>query len=159
MAENPLKQVIGEWLPAFDFAVLQHGPAECGRDYRFILQSAGTYELVLTHVVESHYRTRVADDVWSRSWDDRFTDYRAWEAAGAPDGYVWGTNWSLAYPGLVLPDDDPGAADWSRRLGKTMHAMTVETDRFSLSMIFHGVRSRKLSDDASIIRQAIIPLA
>jgi len=42
--------------------------------------------------------------------DDRLTDYVEWEAAGKPDGYVWGRNWSLAYPGLEAPDDDPTAA-------------------------------------------------
>jgi hypothetical protein len=39
-----------------------------------------------------------------------------------------------------------------------MYAMTVGTDRFSLSIIFHSVRTRKLSDDASTVRQVLNPL-
>lgn len=158
MAGNPLKRLLRDWLPELDFVLFQHGFADHGRDYRFVVQATGTFELTLTHVVEMQYQTRVRDDVWPVSWDDRFIDYETWQAAGEPDGYVWGTNWSLAYPGLTMPDDDPAAAKWSERLAKTMYAMAIETDRFSLSMIFHDVRSRKISDDDSIIRRVIIPL-
>jgi hypothetical protein len=90
MSENPLRKVMRDWLPELDFAVLQHGLAKHGRDYVFVLQAAGTYELILTHVVEMHYQTRVGDDVWPTSWDDCLTDYAAWQAAGEPDGYLWG---------------------------------------------------------------------
>lgn len=38
------------------------------------------------------------DEVWPRSWSDEFSDYQRWVSAKEPDGYVWGTNWSLAYP-------------------------------------------------------------
>ena len=148
-----------EWLPEIDFGVMHHGFAPHGRDYVLILQAAGTYELTLTHVVELHYETRVHDEVWPASWDDRLTDYATWEAAGTPEGYVWGTNWSLAYPGLDVPDDDPIAARWSQRLGKPMFALAMETDRFRLSIVFHDVRTRKLSEDDSTIRQVLIPAA
>ena len=118
----------------------------------------GTYELILTHVVELHYETRVHDEVWPKSWDDCLTDYAAWEAAGEPDGYVWGTNWSLAYPGFDTPDDDPVATQWSQRLGKQMFFLALVTDRFRLSLVFHDVRTRKLSEDDATIRQVLIPL-
>jgi hypothetical protein len=147
-----------EWLPEVDFAVLGHYLAPHGRDYIFIIQAAGTYELTLTHVVETRYETRVRDDVWPSSWDDQFTDYEAWQAAGQPDGYVWGTNWSLAYPGLDTPDDDRVASQWSARPGKPMYAMTMETDRFKLSLVFHDVRYKKLSDDNSTILRVLAPL-
>jgi hypothetical protein len=159
MAEHPLRKLMREWLPEIDFAVMHHGFAPHGRDYVLVLQAAGTYEVILTHVVESHYETRVYDEVWSVSWEDCLTDYAAWEAAGKPDGYVWGTNWSLAYPGLDVPDNDPIAARWSQRLGKPMFSVAIETDRFRLSIVFHDVRTRKLSEDDSTIRQVLIPLA
>jgi len=158
MAENPLRKLIREWLPELDFAVISHGFARHGRDYIFVLQAAGTYELTLTHVVAVNYETRVHDDVWPKSWDNCLLDYVAWETAGQPDGYLWGTNWSLAYPGLETPDVDSVAEQWSKRLGKPMHAMSLETDRFKLSIIFHDSWNKKLSDDDSIIRQVLIPL-
>ena len=73
-----------EWLPEIDFGVMHHGFAPHGRDYVLILQAGGTYELILTHVVELQYETRVQDQVWPKSWDDRLTDYAARAAAGNP---------------------------------------------------------------------------
>ncbi|HEY1750464.1 MAG TPA: hypothetical protein VGG29_04340 [Caulobacteraceae bacterium] len=158
MAENPLKTLLGDWLPEIDFGVMAHGFAPHGRDYVLILQAGATYEVTLTHVVEAHYETRVGDDVWPRSWDDVLTDYAAWEAAGAPDGYVWGSNWSLAYPGVDAPDEDPVAENWATRIGKPMYAASIETDRFKLSVVFHAVRAERLSDDSSVVRRVLNPM-
>ena len=118
----------------------------------------GTHELTFTHCVKLDYETRVRDDVWSRSWEAEFTDYAAWQAAGEPDGYVWGTNWSNAYPGLAAVPDSTDAARWTARLGKPMHEMTVETDRFFLRLVFHSIRTRRLSSDIGTISQVHIPL-
>lgn len=162
MAEHPLRKLMREWLPEIDFGVMSHGFAPHGRDYVLVLQTsgsypyAGTWELALTHVVELHYETRLPDGLWLTSWDDCLTDYAEWEAAGKPGGFLWGANWSNAYPGLDVPDDDPVAARWSQRLGKPMFFVALETAQFRLSIVFHDVRTRKLSDDDSTIRQAII---
>ena len=164
MTLNPLREAIDEWLPEIDFGVMRHGFADHGRDYVFILEvgaAAGgaTYELTLTHVVELRYESGVHDEALTKSWDDVFTDYAAWEAAGGPDGYVWGTNWSLAYPGLSAPDDDPAAQAWSKRLAKPMYRALIETDRFSLSVIFHSARWKKLCEGAPTVEQVLIPMA
>jgi hypothetical protein len=155
VAENPLKAFVAGWLPEIDFGVMAHGFAPHGRDYVLTLQAAGTYVVTLTHVVEMHYETRVADSVWPISWDDVLTDYAAWEASGAPDGYVWGNNWSLAYPGLDAPDFDPVAEKWAARIGRAMYAASIETDRFKLSIIFHAARAEKLSDDGSVVSKVM----
>jgi hypothetical protein len=158
MSTHPIKKAMAEWLPEFDFGLLQHGFAPHGRDYELVLQAGGTYALTLTHVVELHVETRVRDDVWPKSWDDVFLDMKSWEAAGQPDGYVWGSNWSLAYPGLEAPTDHPDALRWSERLGKSMHFVAIETDRLRLSAVFHDARSRKLSDENSPLDKVLIPL-
>ena len=152
-----------EWLPELDFAVLYHGWAQHGRDYLLVIQDVigadpGTHEIRFTHVVRCDYETRVADDVWIRSWTDEFTDYQQWLAAGEPDGYVWGTNWSNAYPGLTGYGRSRVAAKWSKSLGKQMFEASLETDRFHLTLIFHSLRWRKLSDDTATISQVHIPL-
>jgi hypothetical protein len=164
MSLNPLAEHLLEWLPAVDVAVLSHGFAAHGRDYSFVLQDStgpksGTFELTFTHVVQLAHETRVRDDVWPNSWDDVFLEYQQWQAAGEPSGYVWGTNWSLAYPGFEAPNDTPEALAWSQRLGKQMHSMSLETDRFRVVMIFHEVRVRRLSDDTGTVSQVIIPIS
>lgn len=160
---NPLAKHLSDWLPEVDVALLGHGFAAHGRDYRFVIQDSigpkpGTYELTFTHVVQFAHETRVRDDVWPNSWDDVFLDYERWQAAGEPSGYVWGTNWSLAYPGFEAPEDAPEAVLWSQRLGKTMHSMSLETERFRIAMTFHDVRVRGLSDDTGTVSQVIIPV-
>ena len=161
---NPLSRLLQEHLPAIDVGVMAHGFAAHGRDYVLMLENSfgpapGTYRLTFTHVVEYNFTTAVGDDVWQRSWTDDFIDYGRWEAAGEPDGYVFGNNWSLAYPGFEAIDDDASAASWSTRLQRTMYASAIETDRFNIKLIFHDVHMDRVNDDASTVSKVIIPLA
>lgn len=154
---NPLDALF-QWLPAVDFAVLEHRFARHGRDYTVIIEtnlgsSPGQHDIVFTHCVEANCETRVRDDVWPKSWSDEFIDYERWTVAQEPEGYVWGTDWSLAYPGLLVVPDSTQAAEWSRRLGREMFEATLETDRFLLRLIRHSVRSRKISDNCQTISQ------
>ena len=164
MTENPLIAILRDQMPDLDFGVMHHGFADHGRDYVFIVEIGGqlrpgTYELIFTHVVQLDYKTRVRDDVWGKSWGDEFTDYRAWEAAGEPDGYIFGTNWSLAYPGVTVLAESAEATDWSGRLGKQMFAAKIETDRFGIVLVYSGARLRQISTDSSTVDRVVIPLA
>ena len=156
---HPLDELF-KWLPEVDFAVLEHRFARYGRDYVLIIEdclgsNTGQHEIVFTHCVKVEYETRVRDDVWLKSWSDEFTDYERWTGAGKPDGYVWGTKWSVAFPGLRAVPESAQAAEWSRRLSKQMFETTLETDRFFLRLIFHSLRSRKTSEKCDTISQVI----
>lgn len=142
--------------------MLGHGWAEHGRDYLVVVQDMlgsdpGTHELTFTHCVRLDYETRVRDDVWPISWSDEFLDYQGWVDAGEPSGYVWGTNWSNAYPGLSTIDGSQVAAEWANRLGKDMSEAALETDRFHLRLVFHSVSWRRIADDIGTISQVHIP--
>jgi hypothetical protein len=161
--ENPLARLLEGALSECDFGVLGHGFAPHGRDYRFMIQDSlcndpGTYELTFTHIVGLKYETRVAEKVWPISWTDEFTDYANWTAAGEPEGYVFGTEWSLAYPGINIPLVSLEAQDWSKRLQRPMYSASVETDLFHISLVFSEVRHRKLSDETGLVRQTVIHL-
>lgn len=153
-----------EQFPIFDVAILGHGFAPHGRDYLLVTETnwaggrAGQYEYRFSHVVAQHLETRVQDDVWRTSWDDVFTDYAEWERAGHPDGYVWGTCWSLAYPGQTVTATSARAEEWSRRVGHAMVELNVETDRFSLMLVFHQVYVKKLKDETELIDRTTRPL-
>jgi hypothetical protein len=160
--KNPLTELLKGTLSEYDFGVLEHGFAPHGRDYRFLIQDSlcvepGTYELTFTHIVDLKYETRVAEKVWPISWADEFTDYERWKASGEPDGYVFGTDWSLAYPGISILLTSPDAQNWSKRLQRPMYSASVETDRFCISLVFSEVRHRKLSNDIGVVRKVIIP--
>ena len=161
---HPLADLLNGTLSEYDFGVLEHGFVPHGRDYRFLIQDSlcsdpGTYELIFTHVVDLKYRTRVGEKIWQISWNDEFTDYAKWKAAGEPDGYVFGTDWSLAYPGITILLAAPDAQDWSKRLQRSMHFVSIETDQFYISLIFSEARHRKLSDEVDVVRKVLIPLS
>ena len=159
---NPAEKIL-EWLPGYDFAVFEHGFAGHGRDYFIVIQDTigaapGTYRLTFTHCVQADYETRVVDKVWPKSWTDEFLDYDAWLKAGEPAGYVWGTKWSNAYPGLKVEEKSVAAAEWKKKIGKDFFHISLETDRFFLRLIYHDIYSEKLSDSTEVISKTIIPL-
>lgn len=159
---HPLDELL-KWLPGVDFAVLRHGYATHGRDYIVFIETClgpnpGQHEIFFTRCVSADCETRVRDDVWPKSWGDEFLDYERWTKTNEPHGYVWGTNWSDAYPGIRAVHDSVEASEWTRRLGKQMYEATLETDRFFLRLVFHSIRWRKTSDKTDTISRVIIPL-
>jgi hypothetical protein len=164
MIDNPLINLLKGPLSRCDFGVLEHGFAPHGRDYRFLIQDSlcqepGTYELIFTHVVDLKYETRLGEKVWLISWADEFTDYATWKASGEPEGYVFGTDWSLAYPGISILPENPKTHEWSNRLQRPMYSVSVETDRFCIAVVFSEARHRKVSNEVRVVRQVVFPLA
>lgn len=160
---HPLDTLL-DWFPDCDFGVMDHGFAPHGRDYTFLLEFStgkdpGQHQVQFTHVVELSYVTSVADDVWTKSWGEAFRDYQSWLDAGEPDGYVWGTCWSLAWPGIRAIALSSKAAAWSVRLGNPMHEAEIESDRFRINLVFSGLRWAKVSDETSTVSSAVIPLS
>jgi hypothetical protein len=161
----PFEDKLRELLPEIDFGVLWHGYAPYMRDYDIVVQipgngpDAGVHRCTFTHCVLSSIETRVRDDVWPLSWGDELINYETWQKSGEPDGFVWGTNWSLAYPGLSSILDSPDASAWSRRLGKEMHEITIETEAFFLRLVCHDVRMERISEDQSPLNKILVPLA
>jgi hypothetical protein len=85
-------------------------------------------------------------------------DYAAWETAGEPEAFVWGVQWSMAYPGLTYDEESADAATWAQRLGRDKHTVTVETEAYQLTLIFHDFRVEKLNDDSGLLDRVFIPI-
>jgi hypothetical protein len=152
-----------EWLPQCDFAVFGHGFAEHQRDYVVVVQDSlgakpGTHRIVFTHCVRADCESRVRDDVWPRSWTDEFTDYDTWMKSGEPEGYVWGSKWSMAYPGISFVEVSPAAEEWKKRIGREFYEISFETDRFLLRLIFHDIVFSKLGDSTDVISKVVFPI-
>jgi hypothetical protein len=161
-ADHPIARLL-EWLPECDFAVLKHGFAPHGRDYHVVVEHSGRHRpgrhrLIFTHVAELAVTTNVRDDVWRESWAEIFTHYGAWDQAGAPEGYVWGVNWSLADPGIKAIAPSTRAAAWAHRLQHAMYEAELGTNQFRLALVFHDLRVEKIDDRTDLISQVIIPL-
>ena len=88
----------------------------------------------------------MADNGWRESWEDIYTDYAAWERADAPNGYVWGVCYQTAYPGAMYIENSQLASEWSRKLGKTMHEVRIETNGHDIGLIFHDLIVRELNE-------------
>ena len=160
---HPLDSLF-EWLPDCDIGVMDHGFVPHGRDYSMLFESSmgqdpGRHQVQFTHVAELSYVTAVSDQIWRESWGEAFVDYQAWLDAGEPDGYVWGTCWSLAWPGISAIDPSPKASNWSDRLQQPMYEASISTDRFRINLIFHSLRWTKVSNDTSVLSTVVIPLS
>ncbi|HEV2170037.1 MAG TPA: hypothetical protein VGR40_03765, partial [Candidatus Binatus sp.] len=117
------------------------------RDYDVVAYTNGHQFLYrFTHCTSAWITTAVADQGWFKSWDNVFTDYASWERAGAPDGYVWGVCYSIAYPGAKYVEDSELASEWSRRLGQQMHEVRIETNGHDIGLIFHDLDVRELKE-------------
>jgi hypothetical protein len=157
---HPLS-VLTVWFPDCDFAVIEHGFLSHGRDYTILAETnmgrePGRHLLQFTHVVQATCTTELRPEIWRDSWTEEFVDYGAWEAAGEPEGYVWGTNWSLAWPGLKAVEPSMAAQSWAKQLEKEMFEVQLRTDKFCLNLIFHSLRTQKIDDDVDTISQAVI---
>jgi hypothetical protein len=160
--DHPITRLL-EWLPECGFAVLKHGLAPHGRDYHMVIEQSsqhrpGRHRLIFTHVTEVAFTSEVRDDVWRASWADLFTHYGAWEEGGQPEGYVWGVNWSLAYPGIKAVEASAKADQWSRRLQHPMYEAELTTSQFRLALVFHDLRTQQIDDRTDLISQVTIPL-
>lgn len=148
----------------FDLPILSHGFAPYQRDYLIESEiggqseSRGRYLFTFTHCPIANLSTTVPDATWKLSWDDRFIDYQRWLASGEPDGYVWGVNWAMAYPGPTYVEGSHLAAEWGDRLGRAMHEAVIETNAFRLQLVFHDLRVERTGDDVSVYDQVTFPL-
>jgi hypothetical protein len=150
----------------FDGAILSHGFTPYMRDYELVAEvdgtdnkeGAGRFCYRFTYCVQVGYITSLPDAGWLAAWDDVYTDYARWKQAGGPVGFVWGVAWASAYPGLVYLEGSATANSWSERLGRPMHDIRIETNVFSLSLIFHDVVITRLSDEVTILDRVNIPI-
>jgi hypothetical protein len=148
----------------FDLPILRHGIAPYQRDYLIETEIGGDsdrrgrYLFTFTHCVLANLSTTVRDDPWRASWDDLFIDYAAWKRAGEPDGFIWGTNWSMAYPGPHYVENSQLAEGWASRLGHPMHEAFIETEAFKLQLVFHDLRTQRTGDEVSVYDRVTFPI-
>jgi len=143
--------------PIFDSAITEHHFVPYLRDYDVIVEMPaalpngkgsyieGRYRYRFTHCVLAEVTTAVTTDTWRISWDDVFINYEVWQKAGEPVGYVWGVNYSEAYPGLKYLKGSALAKEWSNRIGMEMHEIRIETNGHNIRLVFHDVDILKIA--------------
>lgn len=144
----------------FDTAISRHGFTPYMRDYEVVVvvPRGSQHVFRFSHCPFVEVFTGVRDEVWRHSWDDVFTDYSAWEAAGQPAGYVWGVCDSLAFPGPTYLEDSKLAEEWTSRLGKLMHEVLIQTNGHNIRVVFHDLHITELREgDADWVRVGTPP--
>ncbi len=146
----------------FDNALLFHAYKKYIRDHELLVEvhvgpaDLRTYSYLFKYCVEADIRTSVAEHVYKQSLDDRLTNY---DSGKDLDGYVWGVNWSLMYPGWTLATSSERANRWTERLGIEFHEVRIETNAYTMTLVFSDLAVAKLSDHiTSGINQTFIPL-
>lgn len=126
----------------FDHALVFHGFTPYMRDYELIVYLSADprsgvepshRRLLFTKCVRATVTTSLTEEIWSRSLDDRLIDY---DTGVELDGYVWGVNWQLLYPGGSVIDGSHDAAHWSQSLDETFHEVRIETNGHNLDLVF-----------------------
>jgi hypothetical protein len=134
----------------FDQALLRHGFVDYMRDYEVIIYATADHRsgIAPTHLrylfrycVQAHCNTTVPADVWQDSLDDRLTNY---ETGVDLDGYVWGVNWHLLYPGASLVADSAPAQQWGAAIGIDFHEIRIQTNAHDLTLVFSDLQVQEL---------------
>jgi hypothetical protein len=126
----------------FDQAIVFHGFADYMRDYDVFIYVAADPRTEIRpkhlryrfkHCVRAVVTSAVPPEVWKRSLDERLIDY---EQGVNLDGYVWGVEYQVLYPGMKLLNDSPEAERWSRFLDLPFHEATIETNGHNIALVF-----------------------
>ncbi|MER7362643.1 YxiG-like protein [Nonomuraea wenchangensis] len=147
MDPDELQQALDE---VFDQALLHHGFVDYMRDYQLVIHATAdprtgiaptTLRYLFRHCVQAHCTTTVPPGTWRDSLDDRLITY---ETGVNLDGYVWGVNWQMLYPGATLITDSPAARDWAAAIGIDFHEVRIQTNAHDLALIFSDLHIEEL---------------
>lgn len=132
-----------------DQAIVFHGFTAYMRDYEVIVYASGDpstgvhpehLRYLFTHCVRAMTRTAVRRDVWSRSLDERLTDFEQFEANDNVDGYVWGVKWQILDLGAELKGASEESLQWSRDVGIPFHEVLLQSNGHNIELVFSTLR-------------------
>src|SRR6185503_6080800 len=131
----------------FDAAILRHGFTDYMRDYELIVAGRNgppandIHRYLFVGCAEAVYQTAINPKYFTPSLPDEFVlsgpDY---PDKDDPDGFIWGVRWAAAYPGLSYRADGERAGYWSDQLRRPMHEVFIETNAYSLLLVFVDFR-------------------
>ncbi len=146
----------------FDGVLLSHAYTRYMRDYELVVENhvgpteRGTYSYLFKYCVESNISTSLSGTTYRKLLDDRLIVY---ETGKDLDGYVWGVNWSLLYPGWERVSPSENATNWEREIGIEFHEVSIQSTAYNITLVFSDLVITKRSDHISSgINQVFIPL-
>jgi hypothetical protein len=131
----------------FDAAILRHGFTDYMRDYELIVMGRNgsphtdVHRYLFVGCAEVVCQTAINPKSFASSLSDEFVfagpDY---PEKDDPEGFVWGVRYANAYPGLSYRLGGERSAYWTAHLRRKMHEVFIETEAYSLLLVFADLR-------------------
>ena len=154
-----------------DAVILRHGFTDYMRDYEIIVgarngapwtdvhkyQFIGCAEAVCgTQLVRTFHEPT---STFGQSLADEFVfsgpDY---PEKDDPDGFIWGVRFAEVTSGWNYVENGKRAKFWSEAIGRKMHEVNLDTNVYSLELVFVDIRYVFLGHTPSIVVQKDYPL-
>ena len=139
MNAEQLQQALDDVL---DHALVYHAFTRYMRDYELIVYVTADprtgippvhLRYLFRYCVEALVESTVAVDTWRRSLDERLIRY---DTGVDLDGYVWGVNSHVLYPGMSVMSPSARAEKWSADIGIDFQEVHIESNAHNISLIF-----------------------
>ena len=131
----------------FDQAIIRHGMLNNIRDYEVIGFIYGQeYEEEIQYIfkgcIKADFKVIVKPEHYSM--DDRLLDLSRQSESDYPNGFIWGVNYAVTYPGLTLTENSDELIQLEKTYGLKFNKIFIETNAYELTLIFHDLDTRLL---------------
>lgn len=131
----------------FDQAITRHGMLECIRDYEVISYLSGMdfdseVQYVFKGCIKVDYKVKVAPEHYSM--DDRLLDIDRQDESDYPEGFIWGANFAVVYPGWTLKQDTDEIKMLEKTYGLKFYQVYFDTNAYDLTITFHDIDTKEL---------------
>lgn len=131
----------------FDQAITRHGMLECIRDYEVIGYLSGVdfeseVQFIFKGCIKVDYKVKVAPEHYSM--DDRLLDLDRQDEPDYPEGFIWGANFAVVYPGWTLKQDTDELKKLEKNYGLKFYEIYFDTNAYDLTIIFHEIDTKEL---------------
>jgi hypothetical protein len=136
----------------FDSDLIYHGFTKYTRDYELFVynsvdpRSGSTSwhdRYFFRMCTEADVRSRVRAEVWATSLDDGLLERH--RATRDDEGYVWGVQSQVLYPGATLIEESVRARHWEQEVGVPFHEVLIEANAQTISLVFAELQVARVS--------------
>jgi len=141
-----IKEKLAEY-DMFDQSITRHGMLACIRDYEVIGYLAGKdFDKEVQFIFKGCIRVdcRIKIEPAYYSMDDRLLHLDRQNEPDYPEGFIWGVNFAIVYPGWTLKQDTTELKELEKTYGLQFYSIHFETNAYDLTIIFHDLETKEI---------------
>lgn len=136
----------------FDSDLVYHGFTRYMRDYELIVfQSTDPRSGIAPRHLrflfricpEASVRSHLGPDVWARSMEDGLLSQH--QVTMESEGYIWGVQCQVLYPGASIVDDSERARWWAGQVGVEFHEIQISANAHQISLVFADLQVEEVA--------------